>query len=230
MDEKKEIRAIGYARVSTETQGADGLGMHAQRTAIETSVLGRGWTLVGIEEDVASGKSTDGRPGLLRALDRVEAGQADALVVAKLDRLARSVVDGGQILKRAAEKGWLLVVTDLGLDTSTPMGKFGAHILLAAAELERSMISERTKAARAELVRQGKPVGGRPKGSWSIPDEVRQRIVAERRGGSTFTAIARGLDADGIKPARADHWHVETVRKVVFAHLGEVLEPAVAAR
>jgi DNA invertase Pin-like site-specific DNA recombinase len=209
--------AVGYIRVSTQGQGASGLGMEAQRSAIEATCAARGWELLRIEEDVASAKTTNGRPGLDAALERVESGEAEALVVARLDRLARSVIDGAAIIDRANKGDWALVVVDLGLDTSTAQGRFGATVLLAAAELERNLISERTRAARAAALAAGRPVGGRPKGKYEIPDDVRARIVRERDEGRSYRNIAAGLDADGVKPARAARWSAEAVRQVVLA-------------
>src|SRR4051812_22324091 len=88
------MQAVGYVRVSTSEQADSGLGLQAQRSAIKAEAKRRGWALVGIEEDAgASGKSMAGRAGLEAALALVESGQAEALVVAKLDRLSRSLLD-----------------------------------------------------------------------------------------------------------------------------------------
>jgi hypothetical protein len=107
---------IGYVRVSTEEQGTDGAGLDAQKYAIEQDCARRGCTLVRIEQDVASGKSTNGRPGLHRALEAVRRGEAQGIVVAKLDRLTRSVVSFGQLLHEASSAGWNIVALDFGLD------------------------------------------------------------------------------------------------------------------
>jgi DNA invertase Pin-like site-specific DNA recombinase len=83
--------AVGYARVSTEEQGNSRLGLEAQRTALRENAERRGWSLVAVHEDVASGKSRNGRPGLEAALKAVELGEAAALVTAKIDRVSRSL-------------------------------------------------------------------------------------------------------------------------------------------
>ncbi|MFN8123401.1 MAG: recombinase family protein [Thermoleophilia bacterium] len=210
-------RAIGYARVSTDRQAESGLGLEAQRQAIQEVCDRDRLELVDLVHDVASGKSTNGRHALKAAMDRIEAGDADTLVVMRLDRLARSVIDGAEIIRRAQRNDWGLVITDLQLDTRAPMGQFGAHILLAAAELERAMISERTKAAKAEARRLGKPMGGRPAGSTRIPEDVSARIVEDRKGGKSFRAIARELTADGVPTANgAASWSAEAIRQVVL--------------
>lgn len=212
-------RAIGYARVSTGKQEFTGLGMDAQLKAIREIAILKGWQLVGINQDVASGKTTAKRPGLEAALASLTTGETSVLIVAKLDRLARSVVDGARIILRAQREGWDLVVCDLGLDTSTPIGAFGAHILLAAAELERAMIGERTRAAIAVARENGAQLG-RKRGDYQLPADVRERIVQLRLTGISLRAVARQLTREGIpttKPGRP--WSAETVRQVVLQHL-----------
>src|SRR5438876_10613378 len=84
------VRAIGYIRVSTTDQG---VGLDAQRVGIENACEMRGWLLAEIFEDRGfSGKNLK-RPGLAAAIDTVESGQASALIVSKLDRLSRSLID-----------------------------------------------------------------------------------------------------------------------------------------
>src|SRR3954471_14904836 len=90
---------VGYIRVSTDEQAESGAGLAAQRAAIITECTRRGWTLIETFEDAgASGKALDGRPQLAAALHAVETGQAATLVVAKLDRLSRSVQDAAGLL------------------------------------------------------------------------------------------------------------------------------------
>jgi DNA invertase Pin-like site-specific DNA recombinase len=90
-------KVIGYVRVSTEEQGASGAGLEAQRSAIESECARRGWELLRVEEDVLSGKSLK-RPGLLAALAACGSGAVSGIVVAKLDRLSRSLVDFANLL------------------------------------------------------------------------------------------------------------------------------------
>src|SRR5438445_8838364 len=114
-------RVVGYVRVSTEEQAHSGAGLRAQRTAIRSESERRGWELVAIHEDAGvSGKAMANRPALGAALSALEAREADALVVAKLDRLSRSLPDAAALLARSAREGWRLVALDLGVDTTTP--------------------------------------------------------------------------------------------------------------
>src|SRR6202051_2945002 len=96
----------------------------------------RGLTPVPPHEDALSGKSLD-RPGLAAALAAVEAGEAAGIVVAKLDRLSRSLKDFADLMARAQASGWNLVALDLGVDLSTPSGEFMAGVMASAAQWER---------------------------------------------------------------------------------------------
>jgi DNA invertase Pin-like site-specific DNA recombinase len=93
-------KGIGYSRVSTEEQGANGSSLDAQRSAIEAECARRGWALIRIEEDVLSGKNLK-RPGLHAALAVCRDGEVDGIVVQKLDRLSRSIVDFSHLLEDA---------------------------------------------------------------------------------------------------------------------------------
>jgi DNA invertase Pin-like site-specific DNA recombinase len=218
--------AIGYARVSTDAQGERGLGMDAQREAIRNACATRGWTLKTIHTDVKGGLDANGRQGLSNALGEVDTGQAQALIVARLDRLARSVFDGSEILRRAQKNKWHLVVADLGLDTTTPMGQFGAHILLAAAELERAMISERTKDALAALKARGVKLG-QPPGNYLVPQETRELIWHLRKSGKSLQAIAREVNSRDLRTAKGKRWTADSVRKVVWQFIRDSDEKVV---
>ena len=155
------MRAVGYLRVSTEEQADSGAGLEAQRSAITLAATGRGWDHGHIHQDHASGKSLNGRKGLEEAIEAIENGEADALMVAKLDRLSRSLMDFAGLMERSRRKGWALVALDLGVDTSTPSGEMMANVLAVFAQFERRMIGQRTKDAlavkRAQGVRLGRP-------------------------------------------------------------------------
>ena len=203
---------VGYVRVSTAEQADSGLGLEAQRRAIHQECERRGWELLGIEEDAGWSGKVAGRPGLQRALAACKAGQAGGLVVAKLDRLSRSVQQAAALLAEAEHEGWALVALDLGVDLSTPSGEVMAHVLAAIAQFERRLIGQRTKDAlavrRAQGVRLGRPV--------MLPAAVVDRIATERRAGRPLAAIADGLRTDGIATAHGGAaWWPSTVAKVL---------------
>jgi DNA invertase Pin-like site-specific DNA recombinase len=151
------------------------------------------------------------RPALTEALDMLDRREADVLVVAKLDRLSRSVADFVGLLERARRNGWALVALDLGVDTSTPTGELMAHITSSVAQWERRIIAERTsdalQAMKARGVRLGRPV--------TMADEVRHRIAAERAAGETLAAIADRLNSENVPTARGGRWYPSTVKAVL---------------
>lgn len=205
------MRAIGYARVSTRRQGEGGLGMEAQERTIRAWADQGGHELAGIESDVASGRTTRRRPGLDAALVQVRDG-AEVLVVAKLDRLSRSVIDFAVLVETAQREGWALVVLDIGVDLTTPHGRLVAGMLASVAQWERELIGERTRAALAEA-RAGGTRLGRPR---LVPPEVERRIRRRRRAGWTLARIAETLTAEGTPTAHGGgRWHASTVRAVL---------------
>lgn len=204
---------VGYIRVSTDDQADSGLGLAAQRAAVTAESERRGWTLLAIYEDALSGKSLD-RPGLAAALDAVETGQAAGIVVAKLDRLSRSLKDFANLMARAQSKKWNLVALDLGVDLSTAAGEFMANVMASAAQWERRIIGQRTREALAAKRAQGVRLGRQP----VLPDEVRERIVGAYQSGAGWSAIARDLNGEGVETAHGgSRWYPSTVREVVLA-------------
>jgi DNA invertase Pin-like site-specific DNA recombinase len=199
-------RRLGYIRVSTAPQE---LGPEAQRAQLQAAARARGWPPVEVVEDNGTATTMDGRPGLAYALDLLARGRADALVVTKLDRLARSVLDFAGLLRRSRAEGWALVVLDLGVDTGTPNGKLVANVVSAIAEWEAEVIAQRTREALAVKRAAGERVGGRPS---TLPADVLKRINARRRAGASFRAIAAELDAAAVPTSQGGRWHASTVR------------------
>jgi DNA invertase Pin-like site-specific DNA recombinase len=199
---------IGYVRVSTEEQGVSGAGLEAQRRAIRAECKRRGWRLLRIEEDVLSGRTMK-RPGLQRALDACRTEEASGVVVAKLDRLSRSLVDFAGLLADAQAKGYNVVALDLGVDLSTPSGEFLANVMASAAQWERRIIGARTREALAVKRAQGVKLG-RPR---TLPDVLRERIRQMRNAGQSLPKIAETLNAEGVPTAHGGkRWHASTVR------------------
>lgn len=200
---------IGYGRVSTEEQADSGLGIEAQRATIDREAGRRGWAVTWRVDEGCSGKQTN--PELRQALELLAGGQAEALVVAKMDRLARSVAHASDIMELARSQGWNLVVLDLGVDLKTPQGRAMAQMLAVFAELERALIGQRTREALAAAKRRGTRLG-RPR---LAPASVVARVVAERQAGASFQSIARTLTADGVlSPAGRPAWQESSVRRL----------------
>lgn len=215
---RKDARLVGYVRVSTREQGDTKLGLEAQRIAIDVESLRSGFEVVEVFEDVASGTKMN-RPGLNAAMQACREGRADGIVVAKLDRLARSVVGFAHFIETAQSEGWTLVVIDLALDLSSASGRMVANVLAALAEWERDMISTRTKAALSAKKDRGEKLGP----AWLLPEAVVLRISLQRELGSSLREIADMLNADRVPTAMGGkRWYASTVRHVLQREAAEV--------
>ncbi len=197
---------VGYLRCSTREQSESGAGLDAQRAAISGEAERRGWDVVWIEDAGESGKSLR-RPGITRALAMLKRREASVLVIAKLDRLSRSVQDFAGVMALAARHGWAVVALDLGIDMTTPAGKLVASVMSAVSEWERDVIAARTRDALHE--RRG--VVGR-----LAPVSVQRRIVGLAGQGMSGAAIARLLDSEGVPtPNGGARWYPSTVRRMI---------------
>jgi DNA invertase Pin-like site-specific DNA recombinase len=206
---------VAYVRVSTDEQADSGAGLAAQRAAISAEADRRGWTVIAWHEDAGiSGKSIEGRPGLSAALHAVESREAAGIVVAKLDRLSRSLADFAALMARAQRNGWNLVALDLGIDLATPAGEFMANVMASAAQWERRIIGQRTRDALAVKKAEGVTLG-RPR---TLPDDVRERILTATEAGQSAAQIARDLEADQVPTARGGaRWWPSAVRSIALA-------------
>ena len=205
------MRAIGYVRVSTDEQAASGLGLEDQRGRLTLEAERRGWELELYTDEGYSAKNLD-RPAIRQALELLAAGEADALVVLKLDRLSRSLLDFAALMERARAEGWALIALDLGVDTSTPAGEMMANVMASFAQYERRLIAQRTTDALAVKRRQGVRLG-RP---VTLDREVRDRIATEAAAGQSLAGIARSLNTDQVPTARGGRsWYASTVASVL---------------
>jgi DNA invertase Pin-like site-specific DNA recombinase len=186
-------RFVSYLRVSTDRQGRSGLGLDAQRKAVEDYLNGGAWHLLREFVEVESGRRSD-RPELERALELCRAHRA-ALVVAKVDRLARSQ----SFLSKLSDARVDVRFCDLP-QIEGPTGKFLLQSMMAVAELEAGMISARTKAALAAARARGKKLGGFRGRRGTAKDLAKAR--AARTGAAVSHAkslapIISRLEADG---------------------------------
>jgi DNA invertase Pin-like site-specific DNA recombinase len=219
---------IAYYRVSTSKQGKSGLGLAAQRQAVANYLNGGAWKIVGEFTEVESGRRSD-RPELDKALAAARVHQAP-LVVAKVDRLTRSVA----FLSRLLEAGVDVRFADLP-QIEGPTGRFMLQQMAAVAELEAGMISARTKAALAAAKKRGKKLGGdrgarltakaRAAGRAALQDRARNRAAdlaptikeLQAAGCESLRAIAAGLEQRGIPAARGGKWSAVQVSRLIQA-------------
>jgi DNA invertase Pin-like site-specific DNA recombinase len=210
--------ALLYIRVSTVQQATDGVSLGAQERELISAASLAGYTEVEmVREEGRSGKSIKGRPELRSALDRLNKGQAVALFVTRVDRLARSTKDFLTIIDQANQHSWRLVLLDLNLDTSTYQGRFVVTIMGALAEMERAIIGERQKDVHRDRRAQGKVWGVDLGPKSKIPLEVMERIKDMREKGMSYHAIATQLNGEGVPTAlNGQSWHGSTVRKALL--------------
>ena len=206
------MKAIIYTRVSSGEQGLSGLGLEAQAAKCSDYTSRQGIEVIETLAEVKSGKSVKARPVLCEALSRLKAGEADVLVVAKLDRLSRSLFDFATLLQRAEREGWSVVLLDLGVDTTTPVGRMQAQIVASVAEFERARISERcSDAAKAKKAR-GQRVGG----VGVTPMSTIQKVVELRSKGFTLAAIANEFNTSGVATGRGGaKWYPSSVKALL---------------
>ncbi len=223
-------KAVAYYRVSTAKQGASGLGLDAQRAAVEALCSTRGWEIIAPPfTEVESGKRSD-RPELLKALERCKVTGA-TLVVAKLDRLSRDAA----FLLTLQNSGAPFVAADM-----PDANNFTVGIMALVAQQEREAISSRTKAALAAAKARGQRLGN-PNGAASLrragkgtaaallarqrnADEhaARLRPILNRmrdEGHTSLGALANALNEEGMVTPRGARWHASSVRNLL-ARLG----------
>lgn len=214
---------VAYLRVSTDKQGKSGLGIAAQRQAVQRFAEAEGCEVIGEHLEVETGKGSDAlerRPKLTEALAQARKAKA-AVVVAKLDRLSRDVHFVSGLMAHRVP----FIVAELG-DGVDP---FLLHIYAALAEKERALISQRTRDALA--ARKGKGVLGN---RTNLAEASALGAEANRTGADAFAAnvlpiieqirasgvkgdqaIADALNARGVRTSRGGTWHRTTVRNLL---------------
>lgn len=215
MTTNKYPRVIGYVRRSTDKQAMTPATQRAQLRA-EADVIG--WRLE-VREETGSAKAMDSRPILLDALADLKAGRADALAVAKIDRLSRDVADGAALMKQAEREGWQLFALDVP-ETVSIMGRAQGQLALVFSEMERRRIAQRTREAMAllpdEVRDRMRRSPGRPR---VIPaaSEARARELAAT--GLSPAQVAAQLNSEGTPtqadPARCGRWYPTTVARLL---------------
>lgn len=208
--------ALLYARVSTQLQVNDGVSLDVQERQLQQAAELAGFTDIElVREEGRSGKSISGRPALTETLKRLDSGEAQALFVTRIDRLARSTQDFLSIVDRANKNGWRLVMLDLNLDTSSYQGRFVVTIMSALAEMERGIIAERQKDVHKDRRARG-VVWGVDMGPMNkTPEDIKQRVLSERASGASYKTIADGLNRDEIPTQNLRKWYPTTVKNLL---------------
>lgn len=228
VDPGTKTKVVGYLRVSTEGQFADGFGLDVQERAVRAFAESQGYELVDIVTDCISGSvAPQERPGFARVLDMAAEGAFTALLLYRFDRLARNVLFAVQSVHLLRDRYSVVVrsVTE-PIDTATPMGEMIFTVLASMAAQERQLITERTFGGRKEKALKGGFAGGRApygyrktaNGSLEVDHEqaaVVRRIYAARQQKRTLQAIADELNAENIPSPEGKKWHPPRVAYVL---------------
>lgn len=216
------MKAIGYIRVSTEEQAKEGISLQHQREKIVAYARLHDIELIEIIEDRGvSAKDIKGRPGFTRLLG--ELGY-DAVIVYKLDRMFRNAAEALQVAECFNQNCVALHSVTEKLDTQSAMGRFFFTIAAAFAEMERNLISERTKDAIGHKRAKGEvynhvPYGYEKQGSKLYEDRYEQAqltwMKTKRADGWTLLQIANQLNENGVPTKTGGRWQPQTVKNIL---------------
>lgn len=225
-------QVVGYVRVSTAQQGRSGLGIEAQREALERFAATEGMEIVAVQVEVETGKGADAldrRPELAKALAHARKLRCP-IIVSKLDRLSRDVhFISGLMAQRVP-----FIVAELGKDADP----FMLHLYAALAEKERSLIAQRTRAALAAAKAKGVALGNRTnlneaqrngaaanaEAAAAYAARLAPQIADLRSTGASLRKIADTLNQRGVKARNGGEWSSMQVRRIL--ELGSCLLPA----
>jgi DNA invertase Pin-like site-specific DNA recombinase len=220
-------KAIGYLRVST-TEQVEGFGLAVQEEAVRDYCRQHDLRLVSIESDegISGANGLDSRQGLARALAALEGGDADVLVVKRLDRLARDLLVQETVLERLTQHGKeVLSVDEADITSDDPTRVLVRQVLGAIAQYEKGVIRGRMLAGKAAKRRAGGYTGGAPRfgeraeGRELVADTVESETIARakalRADGSSLREIANVLEAEGRATKRGKRWHPATIARLL---------------
>lgn len=219
-------KTIAYLRVSTDKQADKGISLEAQEEKARAYASLYDLDLVEVIIDAGESAKTLDRPGLQRALSMLKTGKAEALLVVKLDRLTRSVVDLGKLIETyfAPGKAALMSVSEQ-IDTRSAAGRLVLNILASVSQWERETIGERTRDAMRHKQSQGEYIGGETPYGFRLvagellDDDAEQEVIQKARdfhaAGLSLRKIAAELDKQGIKTRRGSIFAATQIQRMI---------------
>jgi DNA invertase Pin-like site-specific DNA recombinase len=220
------MKTLGYVRVSTDKQADRGVSLEAQAEKIRAMAVVHNADLLDIIVDGGESAKSLNRPGMARLLELVDASEVQTVIIAKLDRLTRSVKDLCTLLERFERRSVALISVAESLDTGSAAGRLVLNIMTAVSQWEREAIGERTRDALCHKRSKGERVGNIPFGSRLAsdgehlePEPGEQAALAEirrlRRDGASMRAIAASLNRQAFQTRRSTPWRLESVARVL---------------
>ena len=217
------MKVIGYARVSTDEQAKSGLGLEAQIAKIRSYADLFELTVTEIViDDGISGKNLK-RPGLIKAIRAIKAGDAEGMLVAKLDRLTRNVADLGTLVQNVFDKAELYSVSEQ-INTKNAAGRLVLNVLVSVAQWERETICERTsdalqaKKARGEKTGGNVPFGFEVVNGKLIENVEEQAVISKirelRANGLSLRKIAEKSNDEGIETKTGKAWNAMQISRI----------------
>ncbi len=222
---KKMNKAIGYIRVSTEEQANEGVSLQNQADKIKAYCSLNDLELVEIIEDAGKSAKTTNREGLQRLLSMVLDKTINAVVVYKLDRLSRKVIDTLNLIETFDKNNIAFHSITEKIDTQTALGKFFLNMTASLAQMERDLISERTKDALQGKIKRFERAGQIPYGYRLAPDSIHLieepeeqeaiRLIKElKQKDYSLRDICNELTIRGYKPV-GYKWHPTTIKNIL---------------
>jgi site-specific DNA recombinase len=222
------VKAIGYVRVSTDKQADSGVSLEAQTEKVLAMAVVQGAELVDVIVDAGESAKSLKRPGMERLRALVEARAIDTVIIAKLDRLTRSVRDLAELLECFNRRDVSLVSVADSLDTRSAAGRLVLNIMVSVSQWEREAIGERTRDAMSHKRANGERVGTIPFGYRLSGDGIHleenpeeQAVLARARelraSGNTVREIAAELNRSGFATRRGTAWRFQYVAEVLRA-------------
>ncbi|MCX6624935.1 MAG: recombinase family protein [Acidobacteria bacterium] len=222
------MNGIGYIRVSTDKQADSGVSLDVQCEKVRAMAVVQGVELVEVIVDAGESAKNLDRPGMVRLMALVESRSIATVIIAKLDRLTRSVKDLAEILEKFARRGVTLVSVAESLDTGSAAGRLVLNIMTAVSQWEREAIGERTRDAMRHKRSRGERVGTLPYGCRLAADGVHlevdpseQGVIARARhlkeAGYSTRRIAAALNEASFSTRRGTPWRFQYVAEVLRA-------------
>ncbi len=219
------MKAIGYVRVSTEEQAREGISLENQQVKIRTYCELHNFELETIIEDAGKSGKDLNREGVQELIQKVKDKRIGAVLVYKLDRLSRKVIDTLNLIELMKKNHVEFHSIIDSIDTKTAMGKFFINIMASLAQMERDLISERTKDALQMKIIKNERAGQIPYGWMLAEDDITLvmnddeqkaiRLIKELHGEEyNYSAICRELNKQGHQPL-GSYWYAQSIKNIL---------------
>ncbi len=219
---------VGYIRVSTAEQAKTGVSLDAQESKIRGYAQLNDFILSKVIRDEGESGKDLNRAGIQELIWLVKDKKIDGIIVYKIDRLSRKVIDTLNLIEQFDKHGVAFHSITERIDTKTAAGRFFITILSALAQMERDLISERTKVALNYKRSQGGLAGGVPYGYRSVGKKEESKLIKDdkesktleviiqfNKSGKSLNWISRELNKSGIPSRCNGKWYPQTVKSVI---------------